>query len=244
MMWEKTFISGSRGYIGSNLYRLLCIDHDIEECDLKIGRDILSYEPIGKIDCVYHIAGQAGAVPSLEDPINDAKQNILGTIRAIQIANENKAKLIFSASAAAINPISPYGLSKKTAEDYIKLLCHNYVILRFSSVYGDKPVGVVDNFIREKYCTIFGDGSAVRDFVHVNDIAEALMKARNWEKGEYDCGSGKGTTILELAKATGKDIKFLEKRDGEIHESILKNTTPNWEPLIDVIEFIKDKCKK
>lgn len=235
-------ISGSRGYIGSKLKKRL-FAFSILECDLKIGRDILSYDPSEKIDIIYHMAGQAGAIPSEEDPINDARQNILGTLKAIELANRHGARLIFPASAASTEIKSPYGLSKKTAEDYIRLLCNDYVILRLSSIYGEKPVGVVDNFIREEKCTIYGDGSAVRDFVHVNDVVDAFYQALYWPSGVYDCGSGKGVTVLELAKATGKEIVFEDERNGEIKESILQNNTPGWNSRIDVIDWIKSYCK-
>jgi len=247
------YITGSSGYIGSRLINKInevihtgnpgnltgVTIHPVITCDLKCGLDVLSYEPKSKIDVIYHLAAQAGIPESVEDPINDARQNILGTLRAIKLANEHNAKLIFTASAASLNPESPYGLSKKTAEEYIKMLCNDYVILRLSSIYGKKPVGVVDNFIRGDKCVIYGDGSAIRDFVHVDDIIEALMMANGWPKGTYDCGSGVGTRVIDLAEATGKEIIFEPERRGEIHESILENTTPNWNPKIDVINYIK-----
>ena len=237
-------ISGSRGYIGSRLSQKLEYEFNhIDTCDLKDGRDILSYEPKEKIDIIYHLAAQAGIPESVEDPINDARQNILGTIKAIQLANKNNARLIFTASAASLDPESPYGLSKKTSEEYIKMLCNDYVILRLSSIYGDKPVGVVDNFIRGNRCTIFGTGYATRDFVHVDDIVEALIMARNWEKGIYDCGSNQATTIILLAMAAGKEIEYAPIRKGEKLNAVLSNTTPNWKPKIDVIEYIKSKTK-
>jgi len=238
------YITGSHGYIGSRLKsRGLLFDESIEECDLKIGRDVLTYMPKGKPDIIYHMAGQAGAVPSDEDPINDARQNILGTLKAIEIANKYEARLIFPASAASLEPKSPYGLSKKIAEEYIKMLCNDYVILRLSSIFGDKPVGVVDNFIRGSKCVIYGKGTAIRDFVHVDDIVEAFILAKNWPKGVYDCGSKKGLHILDLAVATGKEVVFEPARNGEIQRSVLENTTPDWVHKIDVIQYIKEKCR-
>lgn len=240
------YITGSKGYIGSRLKdRLQSIKElkYIQECDLKMGRDVMTYQPDGDIDVIYHLAAQSGVPESMDDPVNDARQNILATMQMINLANLAGAKLIFTTSGAAVEPESPYGLSKKTCEEYIKMLCDDYVIVRLSSVYGNKPKGVVDNFLRADECIIFGDGSAERDFVHVDDIVGALVLAQEWKKGTYDLGSGYGTTIAEIAKATKKKIVRYTPRDGEKQSVVLSNTTPNWEPKINVISWIESQIK-
>jgi len=231
----KVFITGSHGYIGSKLKQSF---RDPIECDLKAGKDIRSYYP-QRFEVLYHLAGQADIPASMEDPENDATQNILGTLAAIRLANRSNAKLIFSSSAAALDPQSPYGLAKKTAEEYIKLLCREYVILRFSSIYGGKPTGVVDNFIRDEVCTINGKGTAIRDFVHIDDIIKCLLQAKYWQTGTYNCGSGEGVSVKQLALATGKKIKYKPEIKGEIEKSILPNDTPTWEPEKGVISYIQ-----
>lgn len=246
---SNIYVSGSHGYIGSRLCERFKNDI-VHKCDLKMGLDVINCVYDGDVDVVYHLAGQSGAGPSMDDPLNDARQNILGTIKAINIANTNNAKLIFPSSGAAVDPESAYGLSKKTCEEYIKLFCDNYVILRLSSIYGNKPKGVVDNFIRDEKCVIYGDGTAERDFVHVNDIVEALIKAKDWERGVYDCGSGEGTKIIDIANATGKEVFFKDSIVGEKHRVVLDNTTPeigdgkrDWYPKINVVGYVKNKCK-
>lgn len=240
---SKFYLSGSEGYIGSRLLlKLLDENCEVETCDFKIGRDVLTYEP-EPMDVIYHLAAQAGAMPSWKDPMYDARNNILGTIRACQLANKHNVRLIFTTSGAVLDPESPYGESKRCAENYVKMLCNDYVILRLSSVYGEKDRGVVDTFIKQEKCTIYGDGSAIRDFVHVYDIVEALIKAKDWECGEYILGSGKGTSVRELAEATGKPIQYLPARKGEKQEVVLENTSPNWKPKVDVINYIKRKCQ-
>lgn len=240
----SVLITGSHGYIGTVLRNKLdekCWVY--EECDLKIGRDILYFEPQFSPKIIYHLAAQSGAIPSMEDPINDACQNILGTLRAIKLANRYNARLVFPTSGGALEPESPYGLSKKTCEEYIKMLCNDYVILRLSSIYGEKPRGVVDNFIRADICTMYGDGSSVRDFVHVDDIVEAFIRGSSAPKGEYQCGSGKGVSVFELVEATGKPRKRESARTGEKGRVVLKNTLPGWEPKIHVLDYIKEKCQ-
>lgn len=242
---KRILITGYMGYIGSRLFKALVNLHKAKEVyllDLKDGSDAL-YANLPDVDYVFHLSAQTGAVPSIKNPINDARQNILVTIRLAEFY-KNKAKIIFTTSGAAKSPESPYGLSKKTAEEYIKLLHNDYVILRFSSIYGDKDRGVVDTFIRDKTCFIYGDGLATRDFVHVNDIVNCLIKSVGWENGEYECGSGIPTTVQEIADATGKEVKHLPKREGEKDFAVLTNTTPDWEPLENVINYVMRKCKR
>ena len=242
----NAYITGASGYIGKKLYNHLFIEPNINllACsDLKDGRDAKSYY-VEKADVIFHLAGQSGAIPSMQDPINDAEQNIMTTLRMIVLANSLGARLIFPTSGASKEPESPYGLSKKTCEEYIKMLCNDYVILRLSSVFGEKPRGVVDTFIRERRCMIYGDGNAIRDFVHVNDIVEALTIARTAPCGEYEIGSGKGVKVIDIATATGKQIKFEPKREGEKERVVLENTLPGWSPKVDVINYIKEQCKK
>lgn len=242
---KKILITGHRGYIGSRLLQHLIKNEErgteIHGIDLKDGNDVMTAPLPVDIDVVYHLAAQAGAIPSMHNPIWDAHANILGSIRVASFYAKQAKKIVFVTSAAATDPKSPYGLSKKTAEGYFDMMTDNTVMLRLSSIFGDKPVGVVDSFIRAKECVVYGDGSALRDFVHVDDIIQGLVLAQNWDPGKYEMGTEKGTTIKEIAEATGKSIIYKDARPGELHSSILRNTTPNWKPTIDVIDYVRSK---
>ena len=241
----KILVTGNEGFIGqrlmSELYR-----HDnfhVIGMDVKNGNDILYADLPNDIDYVFHLAAQAGAIPSMEDPVHDARQNILCTIRIAKKYAHTATRIIYTTSGGAISPESPYGLSKKTGEEYLKMLApDNTVICRLSSIYGDKPRGVVDTFIRGASCNIMGDGSSTRDFVHVDDIARGLVKAMKWDPGEYSMGSGIPTTVEEVARATGKEIEYLPSRKGEIHTAVLPNTTPDWKPERKVLDYVRSKC--
>ncbi len=205
--------------------------------DLKDHNDILSCE-LPDADLVVHLAAQTDVRVSIINPVWDAENNILGTIR---LAEKYKDKrFIFASSGGAIQEKieSPYGLSKFCAEEYIKMICSDYVILRFPNIYGPRSHSVVEKFI-EGEVNIFGDGSATRDYVHVDDLVRAIQEAVNWEKGTYYLGSEKSTSVLELAEATGKKINYLPKIEGELQHSKVANTAPNWKPEIDVINYIK-----
>ncbi|MCE7742291.1 MAG: NAD-dependent epimerase/dehydratase family protein [Candidatus Heimdallarchaeota archaeon] len=140
------------------------------------------------------------------------------------------------------NPISPYGFSKYTAERYVLLYSDLYelnsvVILPFN-LYStlqkedDPYAGVIYKFIsavlRDLPPSIEGDGEQTRDFIHAKDVATAIKLALEQDTGiqrVFNIGSGKGTSILELAeliiKISGKDLKpnYVDARIGDIKES-------------------------
>jgi nucleoside-diphosphate-sugar epimerase len=96
---------------------------------------------------------------------------------------------------------------------------------------------VVDIFKNKDEVIIYGDGEQTRDYVHVDDIVSGLYKAQDWEAGEYFLGSGVKTNLLQLAE--GKVVHFKPARK-EARESVLPNTTPNWKPTINVLDYIND----
>lgn len=240
---KRILITGHQGYIGSRLKtEIEEFGNQVIGIDLKSGQDVLSVE-LPEVDCIYHLAAQSGVPESGRDPINDARQNILGTIRMALHAKKHDIPIVFTTTGASVGEkVSPYGLSKSVAEDYLRLLCPELAIIcRLSSVYGDKPKGVVDNFIRDEVCSIFGDGSAVRDFVHVDDIVRGLIQAVGWDAGKYSMGSGEPTAVIDIARATGKLIEHLPSRESDKPSVVLPNSTPDWEPRIKVIDYIKSK---
>lgn len=238
----KILITGSSGFIGSHLKEYLWEqdkDYELVLCDKKHGSqyDILKLEHWPKVDAVIHLAAQTDVQSSIADPLNDAEDNILAIIR-LALAYPD-TKIIYAGSAASLSINSPYGLSKKTGAEYIKLLCKDYVICNFPNVFGEGGAGVVSKFLEANTVQINGDGLQTRDLVYVNDICMALEKALKWEVGEYFLGSNKGYTILELAEATGKRIVFNPALEGEVRHSKIINSTPDWTATEDVIEYIK-----
>jgi len=93
----------------------------------------------------------------------------------------------------------------------------------------------VDIFKADREVTIFGDGTHTRDYVHVDDIVDGLLKAKEWAVGEYFMGSGRSTNVLELAH--GKKIRFAPERK-EAVEVTVPNNTPNWNPTINVFDYL------
>ena len=234
----KILITGHMGFIGSYLIKEF---KEFIGLDKKEGNNILNCD-LPDADVVIHLAAEPGVIASMEDPYSNAETNILGTIRLAKRYKDSK--FIFASSGGTIQEsiISPYGLSKKTCEEYIKLLCNDYVILRFPNVYGKGSRSVADKFLNNDV-VIYGDGSANRTYGYVNDIVRGITQSIDWNQGTYKLGSNQNYTVLEIAEAIGKPIVFREKRKGELDHSNLVNETPNWETSVDLLNYIHDiKC--
>jgi nucleoside-diphosphate-sugar epimerase len=111
----------------------------------------------------------------------------------------------------------------------------------FPNIFGgsQKQNSVVDIFKNAETITVH-DPNVIRDYVHVDDIVDALLKAAEWPTGTYKLGSGLGTSTLALAEATGKTVVNTNTpRSKEPPESIVPNDTPNWIPTISVYEYLK-----
>lgn len=221
------------GFIGSYLMKEL----DATGIDLKDGSDILDCF-LPDCDIIIHLAAEPGVVRSVGDPYTNARTNILGTIRLAQRYKDKR--FIFASSGGTIQETieSPYGLSKKTCEEYIKLICDDYVILRFPNVYGKGSRSVVDKFLGEAESTIYGDGSQNRTYGYVEDVVRGIIGSMDWPKGLYKLGSAQNYTVQEIAEMVGKPIRYESERRGELAHSSLPNTTPDWATTKELKEYI------
>lgn len=233
----KYLVTGHRGFIGTHLMKEI----DAVGLDIREGNDILTCD-LPDADVVIHLAAQTNVIASVTDPEFDARTNILGTIRLAKRYRD--AHFVFASSGGAIQEKieSPYGLSKYCAEEYIKIICKNYTILRFANIFGEGDThGVVNKFIYNPV-TIFGDGSSTRNYVYVGDLIRGIKEAIHWPKNRiYSFGHERSIPILELAKATGKPITFAPRIEGELQHSVVPNNT-SWKPQVDVINYIREKC--
>ena len=177
-------------------------------------------------------------------------------------------------------PMSPYGVSKLAAEYYLAYYNQvhglDYVALRYGNVYGPRQdpngeAGVVAIFstrlTRGEPLTVFGDGEQTRDYVYVDDVAaanlmvsEASLAGVGLDERAFNVGTGRGTTVLELAGALGRaagleaEIHFAPPRPGELQHSCLDTTrlrSLGWAPrtslgdgLARTYEYIASREKK
>lgn len=233
----RILITGSEGFIGSKLTQALK-GHTILRIDRRLGKTISQHNKYENVDVIIHLAAQIDLQFSRKFPLVDAMDNIIETIRLLEMYP--KVKIIYPATAASLPITSPYGLSKQTAAEYIKLLCRDYVILTLPNIWGGGH-GVIDNFEKMDVLKVNGDGHQTRTIVHVDDVVKAFVKAIDWEKGEYKLG-GQVVSIKEIAEKvaarTGKKIEYNLAYDpvknGEIYASVIPNTTPDWQPEIQL----------
>lgn len=222
-----------------------------------------------KIDVVIHQAAQTDVQKSLQDPISDSKVNINGTINLLKCCRKyNVRKIIYASSAAVygkpeylpidekhpIQPMSFYGISKFTPENYFRIYKElyglNYTILRYSNIYGPRQDskgegGVIaifiDKLLNEQTPIIFGDGEQTRDFLYVEDVAEANFRAIFKGDGEIlNISTNTRISInqlyTELTSILHLDLKphYREARLGDILHSSLNNQKAiqilNWQP--------------
>ena len=213
-----------------------------------------------KIDLVYHEAAQISVSDSIKDPKNDAEINIVGLISVLNMCVKYNVKKIMFASSAAVygipsnevskedddtNALSFYALTKKASEDYIKLYSEiyglNYVILRYSNVFGDRQnskgeAGVValfsDAMVNNKDVYIYGDGNQTRDFIYVKDVAKAnyIVGVEEIYNTTFNVSNNSKTSINELFEYMAKSFEYekkaiyKEERVGDIRDSRLDNT--------------------
>ncbi|WP_066066897.1 NAD-dependent epimerase/dehydratase family protein [Neobacillus soli] len=248
-------------------------DHDITHpsvIDL-----IVSLSP----DYIIHQAAQVSVAASVKDLLFDEKVNIRGSLHIIKAAIKAKVKRVVFASSAAVygNPValpvtlahptqpeSPYGLTKLSVENYLKMsskLYHlPYNILRYSNVYGprqdSKGEGGVVAIFSDCLTTnispvIFGDGEQTRDFIFVKDVARANVKALSARKNiSVHVSSGSCISINHLfhamKEAAGSNMNAIYKhaRPGDIRHSTLANEETksmlNWEPSIELFEGLQE----
>lgn len=218
------------------------LEHDIRE-PFEVDADV-----------VFHLAAQADVRVSVDDPRYDAEVNVLGTIRVLEAARAAGARVVFASTGGAIygecerpareddprRPLAPYGASKLCGEEYVavynRLHGTRHVSLRYGNVYGPRQdphgeagvVAIFFNRLREvRPLTVFGDGRQTRDYVYVGDVARATVLALDRDGGVFNVGTGRETSVLELAELCGQaagvqpEFDFAPPRTGEIQRSSL-----------------------
>jgi UDP-glucose 4-epimerase len=184
------------------------------------------------VDYVFHFVSLTTPMTAEDDPLIDIETNVRMSVKLFQLCVDAKVKrIIFASTGGAIyggdghkpcaetdlpQPVSPYAIGKLTIEHYLRYFKRKQdldsIVLRISNPYGERqPLhrkqGVIPIFLENIYTdrplTILGDGSMVRDYVYVKDVASMLAdtfdRPHNYEV--YNVGSGSGCTVGELVKA-------------------------------------------
>lgn len=228
------------------------------------------------VDCVVHLAALPSVQFSIEHPFESQKVNIDGTLSVLEAVRRAKVRrVVYAASSSAYGdqmvmplketmipqPKSPYGLHKYYGEVMLKLWNDIHKIetvsLRFFNVYGPHfdPNGayalVIGKFLKQrvenKPMTVTGDGEQTRDFVHVRDIVDALVRASRSENvghGEVlNVGTGRGVSVNEIARMIGGPIEYIPPRIEPKHalaDSSYIQLTLGWQPTMKLEDGIAE----
>ena len=179
----------------------------------KVSRDV---------DVIYHLAAISRVLESVKHPRLCFDTNVTGTFNVVEVAQEHNCKIIYASSREVygdaqylpvdeehpLNPKNPYGASKLAGEIMIRAMAATYemqyAIIRLANVYGKGDFSrVIPTFLHNitegKNLVIYGLPSKIVDFIHVNDVVDALIACLDVDEQTMNIGSGVGTTLGELA---------------------------------------------
>jgi nucleoside-diphosphate-sugar epimerase len=214
-------------------------------------------EACRSVDCVIHLAAQTSVPRSIKDPLETNLINVTGTLNVLVAAREAKVKrVVFACSCAvygktltlpiaenaALDPISPYGISKQLGEAYGRVFHDLYglefISLRYFNVFGPRQdpgspySGVLsvfnENLQRGTTPTVYGDGEQSRDFVYVENVVQAISLASEIKSGSFQAiniGTGNRYTLnqtlalLEKITVRTAQANYAPPRDGDIRDS-------------------------
>jgi UDP-glucose 4-epimerase len=235
----------------------------------------LAVQSLVDANIVFHLASTTLPSSSNQDMPYDLQSNAVASLRLLhESAKLNIDRFIFVSSGGTIygkplqnpinedhptNPLCSYGIHKLAIEKYLNLFQHLYglrsIILRVSNIYGEdqdcaKPIGAIAHFtslaLQGKPIEIWGDGKTVRDYVHVDDVASALLAAATYTGtiSLFNIGSGIGTSLNDLLDTVKKysllpvSIIYKESRPFDVQANILDVTRAfrelAWQPSVSL----------
>lgn len=247
----------STGYRSNELEGVNYIDANIH---LDHGSEIMSEI---KPDVIYHLAALARIQPSFKFPTPTFEANMSGTQRVLEYARENKTPVIYAGSSSTHGGVhkNPYTFSKWVGEELCKLYSKVYdvptIITRFYNVYGDYMIpgssaySTVIQIFNKQFkegdpLTITGDGEKRRDFTHVLDICDALIKCMDHPEMRaefFELGRGENYSINEVADMYKCDRTYIEERSGEAQETLADlskaKSMLDYNPYRNLEDYIK-----
>jgi UDP-glucose 4-epimerase len=268
----------------NGMANLETIKNKIEVVDGDFLNEDEVYGALKNIDYVFHYISTTIPATAKNNPVYDIESNVIGSVKLFQSAiKANIKKIIYSSSGGTIygepinlpireidntNPIDPYGISKLTIEKYLYYFNYNYgldyTIFRYSNPYGERQnpngkQGVIPIFLNKikqgEQPLIYGDGSMIRDYIHIEDAIDATMAVLESKTHEkiFNVGSGEGRSINELlatiSRVLGKKITpdYIKHNGTYIQKVILDiskiQSQTGWKPIISLEEGIRRTCE-
>ena len=214
-----------------------------------------------KPDIIYHLAAIARIQPSFEHPEEYIDVNFNGTYEIVKYCTKHNIPLIYAGSSSHHSGKfkNPYTFSKDLGEEIIKLYQEHFnlkaSIARFYNVYGPYQLTEggyttligrwLKNIKKGLPCEIYGDGSKRRDFTHVDDIIEALIRIVDREKYGYifELGRGKNITVNAVANLLNINPIYKADKPGEAFATLADRTEARlhleWDAKINLEDYIK-----
>ena len=222
---------------------------------------------IEDVDLVFHLAALPRIQPSFKNPLTTFKTNVEGTINLLDWCREKNAPLVYAGSSSTHGGVykNPYTFTKWQGEELCKLYSKVYslqtAICRFYNVYGPHQLTegeyctVIGIFERQKnngeVLTITGDGQQRRDFTHVDDIVDGLIKCgldlinedNSKANGEtFELGRGVNYSINEVANMFGGEKTYIDQKKGEVRDTLCIDSKAkellNWNPKRNLEDYI------
>ena len=249
--------------------------HHTDITQTAMGEIIQREQP----DLVFHMAAQTSVTKSTKNPIDDTNTNVIGTMRVLEASRRvGVEKVIYSCTGGALYgdpdkipcmddtvpvPVSPYGMSKWIAEQYLEYYYRqyrlNFTSLRYGNVYGPRQdphgeAGVIAIFCQAmldgKQPQIFGDGTQQRDFISVSDVVDANIAAIDRGDGmTINIATAEATTVTKIFEMLRSIIGYKwdplhePQRTGEVYQIALDWSRAakelDWSPKISLEEGLQ-----
>jgi len=238
----KILVTGHKGFIGSHVYDYFKneMSDEFEVDGIDFPDDIGDFKTDTIYDCVIHLAAFAALRDSIENPNKFWENNVEKSKPIFDYCRKNNTRLLYASSAGAHGWwMNPYAITKKVNEVQAP---PNSVGMRFFNVWAEKDSrsDMLYRMLQEntaKYIT-----RHERDYIHVKDVVRAIgYLMPSTYNGPIDVGTGWKTSILELAKAMGRDLPIKEDTPGE-PDSLCADTTElrklGWYPTINIMDHL------
>lgn len=250
--------------------------HELDVCDPAIVGLVERVRP----EVVFHLAAQIDVRASVEDPVHDAGVNVVGTVRLAEACRlAGVRRIVFTSSGGSIygpvtelpvaesrpvDPMSPYAAGKVAGEIYLEMFAKLYGLewaaVAPANVYGPRQdphgeAGVVAIFaqrlLRGEPTRVFGDGSNTRDYVFVDDVVDAFVRASQVPAAaglRFNVGTAVETsdrglhTLVARAAGAADEPEFAPARLGDVARSALDagraREVLGWEPRVPIAEGV------
>jgi UDP-glucose 4-epimerase len=206
---------------------------------------------------IFHLGAQSSVTVSVSDPGRDCEVNVIGTLNVLQAAKRHRAAVVFSSTGGALYgneaprptpethppaPVAPYGASKWAAEAYLRTWANandvGHTVCRLANVYGPRQspygeagvVSILSNRLwRGMAPTLYGYGRPTRDYIHVADVAEAMLRSVG-AHDVFNVSTGREVEVMEifhlLSKEAGATVEpeLAPLREGELERSCMDPT--------------------